>query len=105
NNGGLRGFATETRRVELYSEKMMRHGYSPVPLYVAPADIPGSQARFPYVLSSAKSGYYCHSQHRSLASLRKRSPVPRIEIHPDLAADKGICEGDWCVVSSRVGRA
>ncbi len=104
-NGEWRGFATETRRVELYSEKLTRHGYAPVPVFVEPADSPVSQKRFPYVLSSAKSGYYCHSQHRSLASLRKRSPVPVVEIHPGLAASRNIRDGDWCVVSTRAGSA
>ncbi len=75
---GVRGFATETRRVELYSEKLHRHGYPALPTYVPPSV--GSRSnglavrKYPYVLSSAKNGYYCHSQHRGLASLRKRAP-------------------------------
>jgi anaerobic selenocysteine-containing dehydrogenase/ferredoxin-NADP reductase len=102
---GVRGFATETRRVELYSEKLLRHGYPAVPVFDEPADSPASETRFPYVLSSAKTGYYCHSQHRGLASLRKRAPVPVVEMHPQLAADKGIYEGDWSVISTRAGQA
>ena len=68
------GFATETSRVELYSEQLRRSGYPAVPTYAAD-ELSQSRCRFPYVLTSAKNGYYCHSQHRNLASLRKRAPL------------------------------
>jgi anaerobic selenocysteine-containing dehydrogenase/ferredoxin-NADP reductase len=102
---GVRGFITETGRIELYSEQLLRHGYPPLPVFEEPADNPRSHTRFPFVLSSAKSGYYCHSQHRGLASLRKRAPEPLVELHPRLAAGKGICEGDWTVITTRAGQA
>jgi anaerobic selenocysteine-containing dehydrogenase/ferredoxin-NADP reductase len=100
------GFATESRRVELYSELLLRHGYDPLPDHVEPADSPrDGDARYPLVLTSAKSGYYCHSQHRSLVSLRKRDPVPRVAMHPSLAQDRGIAAGDWVQVRTRTGTA
>jgi len=102
---GVRGFATETGRVELYSEKLLRHGYPAVPKFEEPADHPGSTSNFPYVLSSAKSGYYCHSQHRGLVSLRKRAPFPQIEMHSQLAGKHDIQDGDWCVAATRTGQA
>ncbi|QHI98768.1 molybdopterin-dependent oxidoreductase [Xylophilus rhododendri] len=97
------GFATQTRRVELYSELLLRHGQPAVATHVAPAEPAGDA--FPLVLSSAKNGYYCHSQHRSLVSLRKRAPDPVAEIAPALAAASGIREGDWVRISTRVGTA
>src|SRR5262249_55062140 len=60
---------------------------------------------YPLTLSSAKNGNYCHSQHRSLVSLRKRAPDPLAEISPALAAAKGIGEGDWIRISTREGHA
>ena len=107
---GVQGFSTETKRVELYSEKFLRHGQPPLPTFVEPADTPrDAQAtrngRFPYVLSSAKNGFYCHSQHRSLVSLRKRAPDPVAELSPALANSKGILDGDWIRVRTRVGEA
>ena len=107
---GVAGFATETRRVELYSELLLRHGQPPLPAFVEPADSPRDQestpqGRYPYVLTSAKSGYYCHSQHRSLASLRKRAAVPTAEISSSLASEKQIAEGDWIRISTRAGHA
>src|SRR6218665_1213985 len=107
---GVGGFDTPTRRVELYSEPLLRHGQPPVATFVEPADTPSDakatrQGRFPYVLSSAKNGFYCHSQHRSLPSLRKRAPDPVAELSPVLAAAKGIVDGDWMRIRTRVGEA
>ena len=107
---GVQGFATQTGRVELYSELLLRHGQPPLPTYIEPADSPldpqrTQQGRYPLVLTSAKNGYYCHSQHRSLASLRKRAPYPTAEISATLAADKHIAEGDWVRISTRAGQA
>ncbi|ALM83295.1 molybdopterin-dependent oxidoreductase [Bordetella sp. N] len=98
------GFATETRRVELYSERLLRHGYAPMPVHAAsPAE--GGGRAYPLVLTSAKSGYYCHSQHRSLVSLRKRAPLPRVALGRGLAARKGVANGDWVRLSTPVGQA
>lgn len=107
---GVRGFDTPTRRVELYSETLLRHGQPPVASFVEPADTPRDaratgQGRFPYVLSSAKNGLYCHSQHRSLASLRRRAPEPVAELSPALAKAKHIVDGDWLRIRTRVGEA
>lgn len=108
-NGSVRGFGTETERIELYSELLLRHGQPPLPSYTAPAENQQlnkeQQQKYPLVLSSAKNGYYCHSQHRSLVSLRKRAPEPLIEISPSLALKRGIHEGDWVLVITRVGEA
>jgi anaerobic selenocysteine-containing dehydrogenase/ferredoxin-NADP reductase len=107
---GVKGYETPTRRVELYSEVLLRHGHPAVAAFVEPADTPldgrkTRQGRYPYVLSSAKNGFYCHSQHRSLPSLRKRAPDPVAELSPALAAAKQIIDGDWVRISTRIGQA
>lgn len=106
----VRGFDTETRRVELYSELLLRHGQPAVATFVPPAEDAinlrnRTGRRFPLVLSSAKNGYYCHTQHRGLASLRKRAPDPVAEIGAGLARERGINNGDWIRVSTRNGAA
>nr|WP_283814805.1 MULTISPECIES: molybdopterin-dependent oxidoreductase [unclassified Bradyrhizobium] len=107
--GGLRGFNTPTARVELYSEALLRAGYSAVPTYVAPINDLSLKSlgaeRFPFVLSSAKNGYYCHSQHRNLASLRKRAPYPIAELSSNVGSRKGISEGDWVRITTENGSA
>jgi anaerobic selenocysteine-containing dehydrogenase/ferredoxin-NADP reductase len=95
------GFDTETGKAELYSELLLTHGYPPVPTYVPPAEQP-SEA-FPLTLFSANNGYFCHSQHRGITTLRRRRPEPIAEIHPRLAARHGIAEGDWMLVRTRLG--
>jgi len=105
--GAVKGFATETGRVELYSELLHRHAQPPVPTYVPVAEsaIDRGPHAYPLILSSAKNGYYCHSQHRSLVSLRQRALDPVVELSPATAEQRGIQEGDWVRVASRVGNA
>ena len=96
-------FPTETGLVELYSEKFLRHGYAPLPIYGAPPE--GPDDRFPLVLTTAKSGYFCHSEQRGIASLRRRATEPMAAFAPALAASRGIADGDWVALRSRVGTA
>jgi anaerobic selenocysteine-containing dehydrogenase/ferredoxin-NADP reductase len=109
-SGRIRGFDTESRRVELYSELLHRHNQPAIPTYVPPAENLRQQSdrtadRYPLILSTAKNGHYCHSQHRQLASLRKRSPDPLAEIGQGLAVCRGISDGDWIRISTRQGAA
>lgn len=109
DDGCMRGFATPSRRVEFYSPQMQEHGYAAVPGAVDPLASVALDAqelvRYPLTLSCAKSGYYCQSQHRGLASLRRREPEPHARLHPALAAARGIAQGDWFVVRTRNGQA
>ncbi|MCX3062658.1 molybdopterin-dependent oxidoreductase [Streptomyces beihaiensis] len=99
-DGTVAGFDTPTRRVELYSQRLLDHGYPPVPEHRAPAP---PDAAFPLVLTCAKHGGFVHSQHRSVASLRRRAADPYLELHPRTAADRGIHEGQWVRLSTRLG--
>ncbi|MEU5220891.1 molybdopterin-dependent oxidoreductase [Streptomyces sp. NPDC020807] len=94
------GFATPTRRVELYSERLLGYGYPPVPEHRDPVP---TDAAYPLVLTCAKHGYFVHSQHRSLTSLRRRATDPSVDIHPDTAAAHGIGVGEWVEVATRLG--
>jgi anaerobic selenocysteine-containing dehydrogenase/ferredoxin-NADP reductase len=109
-SGRIRGFDTESRRVELYSELLHRHNQPAIPTYVPPAENlrqqrDGTAAIYPLILGTAKNGHYCHSQHRELVSLRKRSPDPLAEIGRGLAEGRGIRDGDWIRISTRQGAA
>ena len=100
------GFATPTRRVEIYSELMLEHGYAPLPGHIEPAESPladHADSRFPLVLTTAKSGWFVHSSHRHVASLRKKTPDPAIEINPTLAAARGLKADDWAIVKTSSG--
>ena len=98
-DGRARGFATPTRKIELYSERLLEHGYTPLPEYVPPLVGPDARPdlidRFPLILTCAKHVLFCETQHRALPSLRHRAPDPEVELHPDAAAARGIKAGDW----------
>ena len=78
-SGTPRGFATPSRKVELYSQTFLDHGYAPLPDFeepqIGPVARPDLAARFPLILTSAKPTLFCQTQHRALPSLRKRAPA------------------------------
>ena len=96
---GPRGFRTPSRKIELFSEELAEHGYPPLPEFEEPRTSPLSRpdlaARFPLVLTCAKSLWFCETQHRNVPSLRSRVPDPQVELHPDTAGARGVAAGDW----------
>ncbi len=97
------GFATPTKRLEIYSEHLMQNGYTPVPSLKKIAWLNNEEATYPLLLSSAKTLAYCHSQGRNIASLRRITPDPILEISLKLAENRDIKPGDWVEVSTQVG--
>ena len=106
-DGILRGFATSSKKVELYSHVFAANGYPAMPEYCEPAVSPVSRpdiaAEFPLVLTNAKFTTYVHSQQRALPSLRKASPEPSADIHPETALRHGIKNKQWMIVESPRG--
>jgi anaerobic selenocysteine-containing dehydrogenase len=98
------GFATPSRRVEIFSAQLQQHGQAPLPEYVEPAasrvSRPDLAERFPLHLTTAKVVQFCHSQHRSLPGLRRHSPDPQAELHPAAAEARGIKSDDWVLVET-----
>ncbi len=87
-----KGFDTRSGLVEIYSLPFQEQGYAPLP------DFTTSEARFgdevvrdyPFVLTTAKAINFCHGQHRSVPSLRAKTPEPLVELNPEDAAELGI---------------
>ena len=106
--GGLRGFNTVTRRLEIFSATFRKHGYDPLPMYrepaIGPVTRPDLSERFPLVLTCAKLIQFCHTQHRQIPMLRKQARDPFIEMHPQTMARLGIGDGEWVEVESLLGR-
>jgi anaerobic selenocysteine-containing dehydrogenase len=106
-DGRAKAFATPTRRIELYSETLLQHGYSPLPRYeeprVGPHSRPDLAERFPLILTCAKHTLFCESQHRALPSLRRLARDPEVEIHSTTAAARGIEAGDWVRIETPRG--
>jgi anaerobic selenocysteine-containing dehydrogenase len=101
------GFATPSGKVELYSTTLAAHGYDPLPAFEEPQTSPRSRRdladRYPLVLSCAKSLFFCETQHRQVAALRKSAPDPQVEIHPSTATARGIQGGDWVSLETPQG--
>lgn len=106
-DGIAAGFATPSRKIELWSETFLDHGHSALPEYREPlhgaAATAQSAASFPLTLTCAKPTLFCQTQHRALPSLRKRALEPEIELHPKAAAARGITEGSWVAVETPAG--
>lgn len=102
-NGAVRGFATPSRRVEVWSQQMAEHGQAALPEHLA-GEWSGAAAAFPLLLTGGKSALFCHSQGRNLASLRRKASEPVIELHPELAAARGIGDGDAVDLVTPAGR-
>lgn len=62
-------------------------------------------AEYPLFLTTGRlvSQFLSGTQTRRIGPLIEQNPVPRVELHPQLAAQYEISDGDWITVSSRRG--
>jgi anaerobic selenocysteine-containing dehydrogenase len=86
-----KGFATPSGKVELHSSLLEKWGYAPLPSALEP---PPTTEDYPLLLTSRKPRLFFHSAYRHLDSLRKRSPRPRVLLHPATAHALAIHDGD-----------
>jgi len=103
------GFATPTRKFELYSTILEKLGYDPLPAYREPSEGPFSQPEllkeYPLILITGKRHMpFYHSEFRQIDSLRNRHPDPMVQIHPETAGKLGIKESDWVWIETATGR-
>lgn len=103
------GLDTPTGKMEVWSTKLEKRGYDPLPSYNEPPESPLSQPtlaeEFPLILYTGnRVQYFFQSENFQLPSLRKQHPYPRVEIHPDTAAEYDIKEGNWVYIESPRGR-
>jgi len=103
------GFKTPTGKIELYSTRFEKMGYSPLPYYEEPPESPLSAPEvfkdYPLVLTTGgRISYYFNSEHRQLSRLRKARREPLAEIHPQTATRFGISAGDWMWIETRRGK-
>src|SRR5690606_8265562 len=71
--------------------------------YSAPAE--DVDAEYPVILTTGRvvSQFLSGTQTRRIGPLVDQYPEPRVELHPQLAAQYGITEGAWITVTSRRG--
>lgn len=76
-------------------------------LIVAPYTPPTEEVdeEYPLMLTTGRviSQFLSGEQTRRIGPLLDNYPEPRIELHPALAAQLGIADGDWCTAETRRG--
>jgi len=102
-------FRTPSGKVELYADYLNMLNISPLPVFREPDESPISSPElyreYPLVLTTGgRNIVYYHSSHRNIPSLRKRSPDPQLQIHPDTAKAINVEDGEWVYLSSPRGR-
>ncbi|NVO15265.1 MAG: molybdopterin-dependent oxidoreductase [Rhodoplanes sp.] len=93
-------FRTPTGKVELFSTIFEKHGYDPLPSYSelqeGPVSTPDLMKEYPYILiTGARALQFYHSSGRQIRALRTQSPDPLLDIHPEVARQQNVSNGDW----------
>ena len=122
------GFATESRKIETYTQILVRlartgypycypkpqeacDDYSPICVPIEPCESPYSDAEqqiddrdeYPFVLTSGRVPYFHHGTMRHAAYSRELFPCAEVRMNPASAKELGIEHMDWVKVTSRRG--
>ncbi|MCW3816648.1 molybdopterin-dependent oxidoreductase [Micromonospora sp. DR5-3] len=90
------GFPTPDGRARLHDPALARRGVDPVVGYTPPVEAadPALARRFPLVLVAPAGRYLMNSTFASLPWHARRTGPPRVHLHPDDAAARGLADGD-----------
>lgn len=109
-NGQTRGFATTTRKCEIYPTLFQDLGYNPYPEYREPWESPVSRPdlaqKYPLRLTvSGRTSILYHSEWRVPGQgTRSMYPWPNVIINAHDAHDLGITDGEWVWIETPRGR-
>jgi anaerobic selenocysteine-containing dehydrogenase len=102
------GFPTPSGKCEFYSEALARLGMDPLPFYNPPAESASSNPdlarRYPLAFLSPPARNFLNSSFANLKRFRDLEGGPRLEMHPEDAAARGIRDGDTVRVFNDRGR-
>ncbi len=91
-------FPTPSGKCEFYSERAKLMGLDPLPTYTPPIENPQSNPdlarRYPLAMISPPARHFLNTTFANLAFARAVDKDPRLEIHPDDAAARGIADGE-----------
>jgi anaerobic selenocysteine-containing dehydrogenase len=93
------GFPTPSGKLEFFSATAREDGHDPLPGYVPPAQTGDA----PLALIAPASHWFLNSMFANKPDLMKKAGGPRIEIHPDDAASRGLQTGDRARVHNARG--
>ena len=125
SDGLPRGFATMSRKVDVYSEAMLRlartgfpymypfdqpacDDYDPICTFKEPTESPvegqpGYDPEYPLVITTGRLPHFHHGTMRHAPFIREVVPAPELKINPETAAEYGIEHLDWVKITSRRG--
>ena len=91
------GFPTPSGKCEFYSQALAAQGLDPLPTWVPPHESPISAptlaARYPLAFISPPARHFLNTSFANLPRFLEEEGRPRLEIHPQDAAARGIAEG------------
>ena len=95
-----KGFATPSGKMEFSSRVLADAGIDPLPRFVepklSPLSSPEKARKYPLILTTgARLPMFVHSRTFRLEWTRSLRPDPMLDMHPDDAEKRGICQGDW----------
>ncbi|HEY0063719.1 MAG TPA: molybdopterin oxidoreductase family protein [Telluria sp.] len=92
------GFPTPSGKCEFYSASMLKDGLDPLPTHIPPyesvASNPVLAAKYPLAMISPPARNFLNSSFVNVTSLRSTEGEPRLDIHPDDCATRGIVDGE-----------
>ena len=91
-------FPTPSGKCEFWSESLAQRGFDPLPGWVPPHESPVSNpalaARYPLAMISPPARNFLNTSFANLPRFREQEGGPKLEIHPDDAARRGIAAGE-----------
>jgi anaerobic selenocysteine-containing dehydrogenase len=85
------GFPTPSGKCEFYSAWLEKQGIDPLPFYNPPAE---DAAAYPLAFLSPPARNFLNSSFANMLRFRELEGEPRLDMHPDDAAARGIADGD-----------
>jgi anaerobic selenocysteine-containing dehydrogenase len=87
------GFDTPSGKLEFASESARRAGHDPLPTYTPPLEAVDGDG-WGLALVAPASHYFLNTIFANDARARRRTGGPRIRVHPDDAAQRGLVDGE-----------
>jgi anaerobic selenocysteine-containing dehydrogenase len=89
------GFPTPSGKLEFTSERAAADGHDPLAGFTPPGEVDDAQRarRFPFALVVGASHYAINTIFANHPELRRRAGPPRVTMHPEDAAERGVVAG------------
>jgi len=103
------GFNTPSKKVEIVSTLLEKHGYLSIPnfwndIYCQRPSFYHKRGEYPFIgLSGRRPNNFVHSQFRHINFLKRLEDEPLVDIHPDDAKKRNIHQNDLILISTPNG--